>query len=220
MVAGGVSPAPIRLSHKARLAPVATMEVTLVMFKADGTRRDFSVRGDRMTIGRKNSCDLRIPLSSVSRQHCEVRLEGDGVSIHDLGSSNGTFVNEERVQQETLRPGDAVVVGPVVFTVVIDGQPETVKPIRTLLATRPDGSDTPAMGSDAMDAHEGGQFAAIEEAPGDKTQIPDDDDDSDEDDPLAALQSLADDEDDDTLDSDIDFDDVELAELDDDDNNK
>jgi len=189
------------------------MDVTLVMFKADGTRRDFTVRGERMTIGRKNSCDLRIPLSSVSRQHCEVRLEGDGVSIHDLGSSNGTFVNEDRVQQETLRPGDAVVVGPVVFTVVIDGQPENVKPIRTLLAARPDSSESPAMGSAAMDAHEGGQFVALEEAPAEKTQAPDEPHESYN--PLVALESMSE-EDDETLDKDIDLDGVEVAELDDD----
>ncbi|MEM1209485.1 MAG: FHA domain-containing protein [Planctomycetota bacterium] len=182
------------------------MEVTLVMFKADGTRRDFSVRGDRMTIGRKNSCDLRIPLSSVSRQHCEVLIEGDGVSIRDLGSSNGTFVNDQRVQQETLRPGDAVVVGPVVFTVVIDGHPEEVKPVRTLLATKTDPSETPAMGVEAMDVHEGGG-ADHADAPAAKTQIPEDTDD-----PIAALQAMADEEDDD-----FDIDAVEIAELDDDD---
>ncbi|MEM0914400.1 MAG: FHA domain-containing protein [Planctomycetota bacterium] len=183
------------------------MEVTLVMFKADGTRRDFPVRGDRMTIGRKNSCDLRIPLSSVSRQHCEVVIEGDGVSIHDLGSSNGTFVNDQRVQQETLRPGDAVVVGPVVFTVVIDGHPEEVKPVRTLLATRNDPSETPAMGVEALDAHEGGGEDLVGSS-ADKTQIP-----SPEDDPIAALQAMAEDDDDDGFDLDA----VEIAELDDDD---
>ncbi|MEM0915636.1 MAG: FHA domain-containing protein [Planctomycetota bacterium] len=185
------------------------MEVTLVMFKADGTRRDFPLRGDRMTIGRKNSCDLRIPLSSVSRQHCEVRLEGGGVSIQDLGSSNGTFVNDQRVQQETLRPGDAVVVGPVVFTVVIDGHPEEVKPVRTLLATRNDAANTPAMGVDAIQDDEVDDAAAdLSEASAAKTQVPAPDDD-----PIAALQAMVDEEEDDGF----DFDAVELTELDDDD---
>ena len=41
------------------------MQVTLVMFKADGTRRDFPLKKDRIVVGRKNTCDLRIPLSSV-----------------------------------------------------------------------------------------------------------------------------------------------------------
>src|SRR5688572_27234320 len=107
------------------------MQVSLVMFKSDGTRRDFPVSRDRLIVGRKNNCDLRIPLSSVSRQHCEIRVEGDTVKVRDLGSSNGTFHNSIRVQEAVLAPGDEVVVGPVVFTVVINGEPTTIKPVKS-----------------------------------------------------------------------------------------
>jgi pSer/pThr/pTyr-binding forkhead associated (FHA) protein len=183
------------------------MLVTLVMFKADGTRRDFDLRGQRMTIGRKNSCDLRIPLSSVSRQHCEVQVEGDQVVVADLGSSNGTFLNDQRVQRETLHPGDALVVGPVVFTIVIDGEPTEVKPVRTLLAVRQEAS---GMGSDAMEAHEGGEFAAItDDRPSEQTRIAD----TQGQDPIAALQAMADEEEE-SLDFDVD--EIEIGELDDD----
>ncbi|MEM8739384.1 MAG: FHA domain-containing protein [Planctomycetota bacterium] len=111
------------------------MDASLVMFKADGSRRDFPLRPGPMVIGRKNSCELRIPLSSVSRQHCEVSFEGDTIKLRDLGSSNGTYHNSIRVQEAELAAGDEVVVGPVVFTLVVDGVPGEIKPVRTVVAS-------------------------------------------------------------------------------------
>ena len=90
------------------------MNVTLVMFKSDGTRRDFPLSKQTTLIGRTNQCDLRVPLSSVSREHCEIVLEQQAVVIRDLGSSNGTYHNRRRVQQTTLIAGDEVAIGPVV----------------------------------------------------------------------------------------------------------
>ena len=109
------------------------MNVTLVMFKEDGTRRDFPILKKRLVVGRKSSCGLRIPLSAISRHHCEVSLTDDGIVLKDLGSSNGTYHNSIRVQEAELAAGDEVMVGPVVFTVVVDGKPATVAPVRTIL---------------------------------------------------------------------------------------
>ncbi len=106
------------------------MDASLVMFKADGTRREFPLRKDRVVVGRTNSCDLRIPLSSVSRQHCELLVEGDHIRLRDLGSSNGTYHNSNRVHEAVLGPGDEVSIGPVVFTLVIDGQPSEIEPAK------------------------------------------------------------------------------------------
>ncbi len=109
------------------------MNAALVMFKADGSRREFALRSGATVVGRKNSCDLRIPLTSVSRQHCEFRVDAGGVKLRDLGSSNGTFRNGQRVQEVDLDAGDQVVVGPVLFTLTVDGQPTEVEPTRTVL---------------------------------------------------------------------------------------
>ena len=109
------------------------MEVSLVMFKADGSRRDFPISKERVVIGRMSNCDLRIPLSSVSREHCEINYKGNNVSFADLGSSNGTYHNGVKVRKAGLLPGDELVVGPVVFTVVIDGEPADIRPVRTIL---------------------------------------------------------------------------------------
>jgi pSer/pThr/pTyr-binding forkhead associated (FHA) protein len=100
------------------------MQVVLVMFRSDGERRSFSVVRNITVIGRREDCDLRIPVGDVSRKHCRILTGDDGVRVEDLGSSNGTFVNHERVQQSDLNPGDTLGVGPVQFVVQIDGVPD------------------------------------------------------------------------------------------------
>ncbi len=109
------------------------MEVKLVMFKQDGQRREFLLKKETTTLGRNTDCDFQIPLGVISRRHCQVLLKNDAVSVRDLGSSNGTFVNSRRVTESPIAPGDTIVVGPVIFTVVINGNPAEIQPVRTIV---------------------------------------------------------------------------------------
>ena len=113
------------------------MDVILVMFRENGERKGFALTADTTTVGRTSACDLRIPLSEVSRKHCQFVRYTDRVVLQDLGSSNGTYVNNKRVAELQLEAGDNVVVGPVVFTVQIDGDPAEIKPVRTRLEHKP-----------------------------------------------------------------------------------
>ena len=106
------------------------MDVKLVIFKRDGQRKDFSILHDNTVIGRAEDCSLRIPLPSVSRRHCELVKTGGELKVRDLASSNGTYVNNRRVTEATLKAGDRLLIGPVVFTVQIDGAPEEIKPVK------------------------------------------------------------------------------------------
>ena len=99
------------------------MEAVLIMFKADGQTRSFPLTRDVTVIGRREDCDLQIPLTEVSRKHCRVVKEGDKLRVEDLGSSNGTFQNGQRVQEAVLKAGDYVQIGPVLFAVQIEGVP-------------------------------------------------------------------------------------------------
>src|SRR5215213_8349074 len=99
------------------------MQAVLVMFRSDGERRRFSMARDMTVVGRREDCDLRIPLGEVSRKHCRILRDGDSLKLEDLGSSNGTFLNGSRVQEALLSPGDTIQVGPVVFVVQVDGEP-------------------------------------------------------------------------------------------------
>ncbi len=112
------------------------MIATLVYFKENGERKDFPLKPGKTVVGRKENCGYRIPLSSVSREHCVFELDDDGLRVQDLGSSNGTYVNNKRIAEVKLKPGDHVVVGPVVFTVQIDGYPTDPKPVKVRLEDR------------------------------------------------------------------------------------
>ena len=63
--------------------------------------------GDR----RSSECDITLEDANVSRRHAEVRRIGDGYSLVDLGSTNGTEVNGQRIQETALMNGDVISVG-------------------------------------------------------------------------------------------------------------
>lgn len=161
------------------------MEVTLVMFKSDSSRREFPVKPEGFVIGRKNTCDLRVPLTSVSRQHCELKVEDGQVKVRDVGSSNGTFHNSIRVQEAVLEAGDELVVGPVVFTVVIDGKPDVIEPVRSLVDSPDPLGDSGILSSDILE--EMGEVD-IDDSKADTIS---DHDDDDEEDPIEALERLS-----------------------------
>src|SRR5258708_35576130 len=99
------------------------MQAVLVMFRSDGDRRSFSLTRDITVIGRREDCDLRIPLGDISRKHCRLVRDGDSLRLEDLGSSNGTYHNGKRVQEAILSPGDSVQVGPRACVLEGDGEP-------------------------------------------------------------------------------------------------
>jgi len=59
-------------------------------------------------IGRADDCDIAINDSRISRHHLQISLTGEGAVIEDLGSTNGTFVNGQRVKRRLLQNGDQV----------------------------------------------------------------------------------------------------------------
>jgi predicted component of type VI protein secretion system len=72
-------------------------------------------------IGREQDCHLRPNSDLVSRHHCVFTVDDYTVRLRDLGSTNGTFVNGERIQgQVVLKPGDEVSVGKLKFKVVVN----------------------------------------------------------------------------------------------------
>ena len=77
-----------------------------------------------VVIGRDEGCQIRLSSKDVSRQHCVLRNSPQGLLVRDLGSQNGTLVNDLPIQEETLlKPGDLLRVGPMVFQVA-EEQPQ------------------------------------------------------------------------------------------------
>ena len=62
-------------------------------------------------VGRSNKCELAIDQESISRHHARITYDGERHSVQDLGSTNGTYVNDQPIQKCTLRDGDQIKVG-------------------------------------------------------------------------------------------------------------
>ncbi len=103
------------------------MEASLVLVQPDGKQRDVALKNSVQVIGRQTDCQIRIPSASVSRHHCELVVTDSAVTVRDLGSSNGTFVNKQKVAQSELKAGDLISVGGLVFVVRIDGKPTYIE---------------------------------------------------------------------------------------------
>jgi pSer/pThr/pTyr-binding forkhead associated (FHA) protein len=104
------------------------MDVTLVLFKKDGSQKAFSLPSNVTVIGRRHDCDLCVPLMVVSRRHCQLTLNNESVKIRDLDSRAGTFLNGERVIDGIIKAGDYLTIGPLTFQVQIGGEPKQVVP--------------------------------------------------------------------------------------------
>lgn len=102
------------------------MEVNLVLFKKDGSQKTFPLESNITIIGRRQDCDLCIPLMSVSRRHCQLNSNKDTLVVRDLKSCNGTYLNGKRIDEATVKPGDYLKIGPLVFLLQINGQPEEI----------------------------------------------------------------------------------------------
>jgi len=75
----------------------------------------FELNRDGMVVGRAPTCDLRIPLGELSRQHMRLDRHQGGFRAVDLDSSNGLYLNEIRVKSAVLRDNDVLQLGNVVF---------------------------------------------------------------------------------------------------------
>ena len=94
------------------------------------------------SLGRHDDCVIRIKSSQVSRRHCEVFAVADNLTIRDLGSSNGTFVNGKKVSgQQVLKHGDELTVGAVTLRVAQLGQPPARRQAASP-ASKPKAADT------------------------------------------------------------------------------
>lgn len=76
---------------------------------------------DNAIIGRQPDCDIPIPAEEVSRHHVRLKPTPDGVHVEDLGSANGSFINDKRIQTGLLRPGEELRLDTVRFLLVAPG---------------------------------------------------------------------------------------------------
>ena len=100
------------------------------------------------TIGRKDSVDLQVDSTQVSREHAVISRQGKKYKIKDLGSTNGTYVNGKQIEEAFLGDGDLVAIAEVEFT-FFAGQTDEPRPVATEVMA--ESSTAPPPGDAAWD---------------------------------------------------------------------
>ena len=94
------------------------MELKLIVLAGAKQGTEIPLKKDQFVIGRAKECTLRAGSEAISRRHCAITRRAADWSVRDLGSRNGTYVNDQRIEAETpLAVGDELRVGPLKFRV-------------------------------------------------------------------------------------------------------
>jgi predicted component of type VI protein secretion system len=105
----------------------------LVVLSEGLTGRSHDLKVDKTTIGRLEDNTFQIAEQSVSSHHCEVLLKGNDVIVRDLNSTNGTYINGEKISEKVLKPGQILRLGNIEARLEVDG----VTPASTATAGAP-----------------------------------------------------------------------------------
>ena len=89
----------------------------LIVERGPKTGMTYVLPEGNTTVGRHPESDIFLNDVTVSRQHCRFVVDDGGLTVEDSGSTNGTYVNDARVDQATLKAGDEVLVGRFHFVV-------------------------------------------------------------------------------------------------------
>lgn len=99
----------------------------LVILNQGMTGRTFELTVERTTVGRVEDNTFQIPDGSVSSHHAEIILRGTDVVVKDLNSTNGTFINGDRITEMVLKSGQVLRFGQVELK-IDDGKPVAAPP--------------------------------------------------------------------------------------------
>jgi putative nucleotidyltransferase with HDIG domain len=87
-----------------------------------GKGKIFEIKNEVITVGRDESQTIQVLDQGVSRQHAEIFRLGKMLFVRDLNSTNGTYVNNEKVSEEALKKGDEILIGTTILTVEGNGE--------------------------------------------------------------------------------------------------
>ncbi|MGQ0671036.1 MAG: FhaA domain-containing protein [Actinomycetota bacterium] len=100
---------------QSELLPASAGDVALVMLENGEPTKTYRLRKEIVTLGRLAECDVVIPDPGASRRHARIRHEDGTYVLTDLGSTNGTLVNDEAVRERRLEDGDRITIGATVL---------------------------------------------------------------------------------------------------------
>lgn len=115
----------------------------LVILNQGMTGRTFEVNVDRTTVGRVEDNTFQIADPSVSSNHAEILLQGPDLLVRDIGSTNGTFINGDKITEAVLKPGQTLRFGQVELK-IDDGKPVAPAPAPAPAGAAPAPAPAPA----------------------------------------------------------------------------
>jgi pSer/pThr/pTyr-binding forkhead associated (FHA) protein len=95
----------------------------LVLLSQGLTGQTHELKVDKTTIGRVDDNSFPILEPSVSSHHCEILLKGSEVVVRDLNSTNGTFINGEKIAESVLKPGQILRLGQIEMRLETEASP-------------------------------------------------------------------------------------------------
>jgi two-component system cell cycle response regulator len=103
----------------------ASNDACMIVIYGDDIGRRIPLTGAVMVIGRSSKADVQVDQESVSRNHARIAFDGRRHTVVDLGSTNGSYVNDELTDGETaLRDGDQIKIGRTIFKFITGGNIE------------------------------------------------------------------------------------------------
>jgi pSer/pThr/pTyr-binding forkhead associated (FHA) protein len=117
-------------SGRAAVDALPVGSALLVVYRGPTAGARFLLKDDSTTAGRHPTSEIFLDDASVSRRHAEFVRRGEGFTVRDIGSLNGTYVGRERVAEAALREGDEVWIGKfrMVFHVGTHAPPPEPRP--------------------------------------------------------------------------------------------
>src|SRR2546422_837199 len=103
----------------------------LLVIKGADEGKQFELADAQVSIGRESTNRIRLHDTEVSRRHAEFRQVDGGYALVDKGSSNGIFVNNQKVQEALLKAGDQILIGQTML-VYSTGRPDDQAPASDL----------------------------------------------------------------------------------------
>jgi two-component system cell cycle response regulator len=103
--------------------PVAQEACLVVIYGLDLGKK-YNLDKNTVIVGRSSKCDIQVDQESISRNHAKLLNSGKIISLRDLGSTNGTYVNDKLIEETTLRDGDLIKIGRTIFKFLSGGNIE------------------------------------------------------------------------------------------------
>ncbi len=113
----------VTVVSKAAEKPPAQAACLVVIYGLELGRKH-NLKSANLVIGRSSKADVQIDQESVSRHHAKITGDGGSIVVRDLGSTNGTYVNDQLIDEYVLKDGDFIKVGRTIFKFLSSGNIE------------------------------------------------------------------------------------------------